>query len=73
MVVAAAAELGIDVAGSWMVGDSERDVEAAVAGGVPRGRCLRLGGQGQVDWVVVVEVIVGERGNGQIPKGERAG
>lgn len=46
MVRAAATELGIDVASSWMVGDAERDVEAGVAGGVLRDRCLRLG----VEW-----------------------
>lgn len=43
MVRAAARELGIDVGRSWMVGDAERDVEAGVAGGLDRGRCLRVG------------------------------
>lgn len=43
MVRAAAAELGLDLAASWMVGDAERDVEAGVAGGIACERCLRVG------------------------------
>ncbi|MBM4109017.1 MAG: HAD-IIIA family hydrolase [Phycisphaerae bacterium] len=43
MVWAAARELGIDPASSWLVGDGERDAEAGVAGGIARERCLRVG------------------------------
>ena len=34
MVLAAAADLGLDLARSWMIGDSERDAEAAIGGGI---------------------------------------
>lgn len=43
MVLAAAAELGLDLGRSWMVGDKARDIEAAVGAGVSRERCLRVG------------------------------
>jgi len=34
MILAAAADLGLDLSRSWMIGDSERDAEAAVAAGI---------------------------------------
>lgn len=43
MIVTAAREFGVDLARSWMVGDAPRDVEAGVAAGIPRERCLRIG------------------------------
>ena len=43
MVLAAARDLGLDLGACWMVGDKERDVECAVAAGVPRERCFRIG------------------------------
>ena len=42
MVLAAGEELGLDLARSWMVGDKERDREAAINAGVPANRCLRI-------------------------------
>lgn len=33
MILQAAEELGIDTAGSWMIGDSESDIEAGIAAG----------------------------------------
>ena len=48
MLLSAAAELGIDLDESWMVGDSARDVDAGLAAGLPRGRCLRVGPEGNV-------------------------
>jgi D-glycero-D-manno-heptose 1,7-bisphosphate phosphatase len=46
MYGAASAELGIDLARSWSIGDKARDVEAAVAGGVPRERCFLIATSG---------------------------
>ncbi len=42
MIEAAAAELGIDLRASWMIGDSERDIEAAVDAGIPRDNTILL-------------------------------
>lgn len=49
MVLAAAAELGLDLARSWLVGDAERDVEAGVRAGLARERCLRVGDGATLD------------------------
>ena len=43
MILSAARELDLDVSGSWMVGDSARDVEAGIASGIARERCLLVG------------------------------
>lgn len=40
MVLAAARELGIDLATSWLIGDAERDIECGVGAGIDRQRCL---------------------------------
>lgn len=42
MVRAASIELGIDLPTSWMIGDSARDIEAAVDAGVPRDSTILL-------------------------------
>jgi len=34
MILAAAADLGLDLSRSWMIGDAERDAEAAIAAGL---------------------------------------
>lgn len=43
MVRAAAQELGLDLAGSWLIGDAERDVLSGIDGGLLAERCLRIG------------------------------
>lgn len=43
MVLAAAAELQLDIGSSWLVGDSERDIQAGVAAGIAAERCLLVG------------------------------
>jgi D-glycero-D-manno-heptose 1,7-bisphosphate phosphatase len=40
MLHAAAEELDLDLAASWLVGDAPRDVEAGIAAGLRPGRCL---------------------------------
>ncbi len=42
MIVAAARELGIELAGSWAVGDKVRDMDAAIGAGLDPARCLLL-------------------------------
>jgi D-glycero-D-manno-heptose 1,7-bisphosphate phosphatase len=61
MILAAAAELHIDLAGSWLVGDAERDVEAGIAAGLRRARCLRIGPHGALkDLAAAAGVILAE-------------
>lgn len=40
MVLAAARELGLNLAQSWMIGDATRDLESALAAGIAPERCL---------------------------------
>ena len=42
MIVAACKELNLDPARSWMVGDKQRDLDAAIAGGVPASQTIRV-------------------------------
>jgi len=42
MVLAAVAELDLDPAASWLVGDAQRDVEAGRRAGLPPQHCLRI-------------------------------
>lgn len=44
MILAAAEELGLDIAASWMVGDAERDMQAGRAAGIDHERCILIGG-----------------------------
>lgn len=46
MVLAAAEELGLDLARSWVVGDAPRDAEAGIAAGIAGERCLLLAPHG---------------------------
>ncbi|MCC6675855.1 MAG: HAD-IIIA family hydrolase [Phycisphaerales bacterium] len=43
MLLAAAADLNLDLPRSWCIGDAPRDVEAGVAAGLSPHRCLRIG------------------------------
>jgi D-glycero-D-manno-heptose 1,7-bisphosphate phosphatase len=43
MIRAAIAELDLDLAGSWLIGDADRDLEAGIAAGLSADRCLRIG------------------------------
>lgn len=43
MLLAAAADLGLDLPRSWMIGDAPRDVESGIAAGLPPDHCLRIG------------------------------
>ncbi len=43
MIHAAASELALDLARSWLIGDASRDIEAGIAAGLPPTRCLRTG------------------------------
>lgn len=43
MLHAAAEELGLDLAASWLIGDAQRDLEAGILAGLEPGRCLRVG------------------------------
>lgn len=43
MILHAAATHGINLTRSWMIGDSQRDIDAALAAGIPPPRCLRIG------------------------------
>lgn len=43
MLLAAAADLGLDISHSWMIGDSPRDAEAAIAAGIAPERTILIG------------------------------
>lgn len=47
MITAAIAELGIDPARSWAIGDKPRDVESAVAAGIDRSRTFLVATSGE--------------------------
>src|SRR5688572_12582963 len=47
MILAAAADLGLDLGKSWVIGDAPRDVEAGVAAGIDASRCLLVGPGGR--------------------------
>lgn len=54
MLLAAARELSIDLSRSWMIGDAERDIQAALAAGIAVERTIVVGGEeiGRVGWRV---------------------
>jgi D-glycero-D-manno-heptose 1,7-bisphosphate phosphatase len=43
MVLAGASELELDISCSWMIGDAERDMEAAIAAGIDVNRTVMVG------------------------------
>lgn len=43
MILAAADELGLTLAKSWLIGDAARDVDSGIAAGLHPERCLRVG------------------------------
>lgn len=54
MLLAAARDLGLDLGASWMIGDAERDIQAALAAGIALERTIVVGeGRvGRVGWRV---------------------
>jgi D-glycero-D-manno-heptose 1,7-bisphosphate phosphatase len=59
MMQAAGAELGLDLARSWLVGDAQRDIEAGTAAGLSPGRCLLVGpGAALADLAAAARVIL---------------
>lgn len=62
MITAAAEEIGIDLARSWLIGDAARDVEAGVAAGIAPERCLRIGGAAVPDFAAAVAAVLGGAG-----------
>ncbi len=43
MLLQAASDLAIDITRSWMIGDASRDIEAALAAGIPHAHTIILG------------------------------
>lgn len=58
-ILAAASELEIDLARSWLIGDGERDIEAGIVAGIAQYRCVRVGPQ-HVDFLRAAEVVIGD-------------
>lgn len=66
MLLAAAADLGLDLARSWCIGDAHRDVESGIAAGLAPHRCLRIGpGQPLPDLAAAARVVLA--GLGSLP------
>jgi histidinol-phosphate phosphatase family protein len=60
MVLAAAADLGLDLRQSWLIGDAERDIQAGIAAGLDPARCLRIGpGLPLPDLAAAARVVLG--------------
>lgn len=49
MIRSAAAELGLDLSCSWLIGDARRDIEAGIAAGIAPEQCLLVGEDGFAD------------------------
>jgi histidinol-phosphate phosphatase family protein len=60
MLRAAAHELGLPIAGAWMIGDAARDLEAGIDAGLRPERCLRVG-EGHPTLTEHVELILSHR------------
>lgn len=59
MLLQAAEELNLSLGECWIVGDSERDVAAGVAAGLPREQCLLIGdGRPLPDLLAAAELIL---------------
>jgi histidinol-phosphate phosphatase family protein len=57
MLHAAAATLGLDLAGSFLIGDATRDIDAGVAAGLRRERCFLLAPEGPWTFAKAAEAI----------------
>jgi D-glycero-D-manno-heptose 1,7-bisphosphate phosphatase len=62
MLHAAAAELGLDLARSWLIGDAPRDIEAGIKAGLPAAHCLLLQPHSATpDLTAAARTILGDR------------
>lgn len=67
MIEAAARELELEVGNSWLIGDAARDVEAGLAAGLARERCLLVGEAGDVpDFGAAADVVLAAHNIGAI-------
>ncbi len=55
MFLAAASDLGLDLARSWLIGDKDRDLEAAIAAGVPVKHAIKMEPEG--DFLAAVRAV----------------
>lgn len=69
MMLAAAADLGLDLGRSWMIGDAERDIEAAMRAGIDVGRTIVVGearvrqaGHRVAGMMQAAEIVLGRQG-----------
>jgi D-glycero-D-manno-heptose 1,7-bisphosphate phosphatase len=46
MILAAARDLGLDLARSWLIGDKDRDVESAINAGIPPPHAIKMDPEG---------------------------
>ncbi|MDX2131902.1 MAG: HAD-IIIA family hydrolase [Planctomycetota bacterium] len=67
MILAAARELGLDLGGSWLIGDAPRDVESGRRAGLAPHRCLRIGeGADAPDLAGAADIVLGAHDIGEV-------
>jgi D,D-heptose 1,7-bisphosphate phosphatase len=58
MILQAASDLVLDLRASWLIGDASRDIEAAIAAGIPSNQAILIGPGGVSDITAASRIIL---------------